>query len=199
MTPPANPTPIWNSPPSPAPPRPLPHLQELEALTGSATASLRRYLAASLDRMERALPPRFIWHVSRPDHVRQAIIACGGGGELAEGDDPEGGSRLGTPAGGAGRGGGGASAPGSPGAGGQLTPGAGQVVVAGAAAAVSGLPSLVLAMEGVAFDTNFDYQVRRRGERLGKGSGTEAGRRRRRAGGAGDVGCAGQWMHALTA
>eukprot|EP00198_Chlamydomonas_reinhardtii_P012520 XP_001701857.1 flagellar associated protein [Chlamydomonas reinhardtii] len=77
-------------------------IKELEALTGSATASLRRYLAASLDRMERALPPRFIWH---------------------------------------------------------LTPGAGQVVVAGAAAAVSGLPSLVLAMEGVAFDTNFDYQT----------------------------------------
>ncbi|KAG2426002.1 hypothetical protein HXX76_013373 [Chlamydomonas incerta] len=134
-------------------------IKELEALTGSATASLRRYLAASLDRLERALPPRFIWHVSRPDDVRQAIVACGGGGDLADGDDPEGASRLGTPAGGTARASG-ASAPGSPGAGGQQTPGTGQVVVvAGAAAAVSGLPSLVQAMEGVAFDTNFDFQA----------------------------------------
>ncbi|KAG2435063.1 hypothetical protein HYH02_012060 [Chlamydomonas schloesseri] len=136
-------------------------IKELEGLTGSATASLRRYLAASLDRLERSLPPRFIWHISRPDDVREAIVACGG--ELAQGDDPDGSPRLGTPAGGGG--GGGASGPSSPGPSGLQTPGTGQqqqqqqVVVAGAAAAVSGLPSLVHAMEGVPFSTNFDFQA----------------------------------------
>ncbi|GFR49058.1 hypothetical protein Agub_g11084 [Astrephomene gubernaculifera] len=112
-------------------------MKEVEALNRSANDSLRRYLAATLHQLETRMPPAFIWHIARPEHIREAILACSGKARTPQ-QQQEG-------AGGAG--------------------GAGAAAAAVAAVLAEGEgskpnappPSLVAALGGMPFRTNFDY------------------------------------------
>ncbi|KAG2483752.1 hypothetical protein HYH03_017407 [Edaphochlamys debaryana] len=53
-------------------------IQELEGVLSSATDSLRRFVGASLAATEALAAPTFIWHLHRPQHLTDALLACTG-------------------------------------------------------------------------------------------------------------------------
>lgn len=109
-------------------------IHELEGLYAFANEAFRRFLAAYMGQLELLAPPRFLWHLVRPPHLQEAILACSGKAAPGRGATA---SAVGMQAAGWEHGGGTSGG----GRGGPLPP-----------------PSLVGALGKTTYTTNFDWE-----------------------------------------